>query len=141
MSEETYNGWTNRETWALNLWLTADHGLYEMTREQVYNARELAISNARHAGFGITGPGTRFHSTQEWMESGLGIAYIARKIGDAVRAFWGELTDPDEGLLPAETIITMLRDIGSEYRVNWGELGSSWLADLGDELTDLGDSE
>ncbi|CAN5328684.1 hypothetical protein BH09PAT4_BH09PAT4_06530 [soil metagenome] len=25
---ETYNGWTNRETWLVNMWLNADRGHY-----------------------------------------------------------------------------------------------------------------
>ena len=29
MTNETYNGWTNRETWLANLWLTNDQGIYE----------------------------------------------------------------------------------------------------------------
>lgn len=126
MTEETYNGWTNR----VNLWLTNDQGLYEATRERVRDARELAISNARHVGFGTTGPGTRFYSTQAWLESSLGTAYIAHKISDAIRKFWDELTDPGEGLLSIETILAMVRDVGSEYRVNWDEIGAYWLSDL-----------
>src|SRR5262252_131537 len=34
----TYEGWENRETWCLNLWLANDEGLYNMTRER---AQEL----------------------------------------------------------------------------------------------------
>lgn len=26
--DTTYNGWTNRETWLVNLWLTNDRGTY-----------------------------------------------------------------------------------------------------------------
>lgn len=32
---ETYEGWKNYPTWAVNLWLSNDEGLYEMTREAV----------------------------------------------------------------------------------------------------------
>ena len=35
MTTETYQGWTNRETWAANLHLSNDEGLYTMTRELV----------------------------------------------------------------------------------------------------------
>ena len=31
-STETYNGWTNYETWACNLWLTNDEGMYHWSR-------------------------------------------------------------------------------------------------------------
>jgi len=29
MDNETYNGWSNRETWAANLWMTNDPSSYE----------------------------------------------------------------------------------------------------------------
>jgi len=35
MSNEQYNGWTNRETWLTNLWLTNDQGTYEYVVESL----------------------------------------------------------------------------------------------------------
>lgn len=34
MSDKTYNGWTNYETWNLALWLDNDQGSYEHWRER-----------------------------------------------------------------------------------------------------------
>lgn len=33
--DTTYNGWKNYPTWAVNLWLSNDEGLYNATREIV----------------------------------------------------------------------------------------------------------
>jgi len=33
MTEKTYNGWTNYETWNVALWIGNDEGLYNMARE------------------------------------------------------------------------------------------------------------
>lgn len=35
--DQTYNGWKNYPTWAVNLWLSNDEGLYNSTRELVRN--------------------------------------------------------------------------------------------------------
>jgi hypothetical protein len=32
-NDQTYNGWTNYETWSVKLWLDNDHGTYERTQE------------------------------------------------------------------------------------------------------------
>lgn len=105
---ETYNGWTNRETWALNLWLSNDEGLYEMTRERVAEALGDAV-NVWKDGSDDRAP---------------------RIAGEAVKDLWDELTDVQELILPADEIISMVKDVGSDYRVDWDAIGAHWLADV-----------
>jgi len=33
MKDDTYNGWTNYETWCVNLWLDNDQGTQEMVQD------------------------------------------------------------------------------------------------------------
>ena len=39
MSENGYNGWSNYPTWAVNLWLSNDEGLYHATLDIVESAK------------------------------------------------------------------------------------------------------
>lgn len=40
MTKNEYNGYTNYETWAVNLWLQNDQGLYNTIKEFVNDAKE-----------------------------------------------------------------------------------------------------
>lgn len=115
-TDDTYQGWKNRETWALNLWLTNDQGLYEMTRERVSQALAAAILPGWAVG---TAPGE--FDVKRWK---------ARAAGEAVKDFYDELTDPSEGLMTPENILVMVKDVGSDYRVDWDEIGAYWISDL-----------
>jgi hypothetical protein len=105
-----YNGWTNRETWALNLWLTNDQGLCEMTRERVAEA----LKNA------TVPEGIRVDELRDV------------HAGEAIKALTGDLFDPEEQLMSPENIIIILSDVGSLYRVNWDEIGEHWLPEDGE---------
>lgn len=38
---QTYNGWTNHETWVVNLWMTGDPGYYDQLCEIVSSGDSL----------------------------------------------------------------------------------------------------
>lgn len=45
MKDKKYNGWTNYETWAVNLWVGNDPNTENMARELAVRARTLAPRN------------------------------------------------------------------------------------------------
>ncbi len=92
-SGDTYNGWTNRETWAMALHLTNDECLYD-------EARRVVAAGTRRGRFGAA---------------------------DALEDWTRELLD-GYGLGARETL-TMLRDIGSLWRVDWREVAESLVAE------------
>jgi hypothetical protein len=49
MTDETYNGWTNRETWLVHLWLSNEPATYETARELARTSQsDLAAGTAIH---------------------------------------------------------------------------------------------
>jgi hypothetical protein len=43
---QTYNGWTNYETWCVHLWLTNDEGTYNYWREEAERHQVEAPAHA-----------------------------------------------------------------------------------------------
>jgi hypothetical protein len=55
VSDEGYQGWTNRETWAAHLWLSNDPDVFVWAREQTADtlktAFEVAAASREASGF------------------------------------------------------------------------------------------
>lgn len=104
MSEE-YNGWVNRETWALNLWLGNDEGLYNEVREIAERATSEYVVACDSYGMEPTDGGRAFR---------VGEAILEWVRDDLFTGNYGDVTD-------------MRSEVGSLWRVDEFELGSAWV--------------
>mgnify|MGYP003334426584 FL=1 len=58
--DETFNGWSNYETWNVSLWIANDEGLYEIAREyKTYSALLFTLQEAY--GLKQTPDGVKFN--------------------------------------------------------------------------------
>lgn len=98
MTDETYNGWTNYPTWAVNLWLSNDEGLYLGAR-----ARTSAVLNEEHptSEYWTVEESQRFNvadTLKSWVEldlaPDLGASFAADLLGYALgQVDWNEIAD------------------------------------------------
>ncbi len=116
MSDETYNGWTNRETWAVALHINNDQGWQESVMEEL-RATIGDDPNPDDENVGMT----------DWEAGEMVRENVERVI--TVDGY-AEMTGEDH--LPRELSV-IAEDIGSLYRVNWSEIGASFLSDLAEE--------
>ena len=106
-NEERYNGWSNRETWAVALHINNDQGW----QEGVLEALRATYDEAK--GWSLRAAADVIHENVEEVLDGL----------------YAAATDNDND--KARSDYTMIReDIGSLWRVDWTELGAAFLSDL-----------
>lgn len=94
---DRYNGWTNRETWALNLWLTNDESLLDSA------IADIAVVYAENFNGAIYQP-------------------LVNACAEALENWWNETTLPQACEPVTYDMFLMLHDIGSIYRVNFAEI-------------------
>lgn len=120
-SSETYQGWTNRETWVVALHINNDQGW----QESVHDALRAYVDSI---------------SVRALIDGNLTRDHVAA--GEIVRENVEEMLDPNSDLhlgaggtlkWYAESIWPVVEDIGSLWRVNWTELGRSFLEDLAEQ--------
>lgn len=81
VESEEYNGWCNRETWACNLWLSNDQGMYNAVRERIAESDDAAAA-VQEFTEEILGDGSLDQDTERAM---------ARDIGSLWRVDWREI--------------------------------------------------
>jgi len=99
--DKTYNGWTNYETWATNLWIDNDESLQNEAREQTRNARENPEKN-------VFCPG--------------GVREVRFTLADAIKRWVTDGLLPDLGACLAADLLG-----AAVSEVNWLEIADSWL--------------
>jgi hypothetical protein len=107
MESQEYQGWTNRETWATNLWIENTQGLSQIVAD--YAKQEI-----------------EGHDEGEEINSYYLGEVIRNFIEDEILAF--------HNVKASEEAFNMLTDIGSLYRVNWRELADYYLSVMRENL-------
>ena len=108
MCDQTYSGWTNRETWALMLWINNDEGFQTLAHEWIkdyVSDYDLDDTNRTYSAS---------QGLQWWVEYTFTRSGYAEYFGDN----W-----PD-------TLADIAEDIGSLYRINFYECAESILSDM-----------
>lgn len=118
MTDDTYNGWANRETWAVALYVNND----QRWQESVLDALREAVGEV------IVG------------DSGYEYADVPLKdweAGAIVKEMIEELAYHiiDEPETTTRELRQAFEDIGSLWRVDWDALGAAFLADIAEDAS------
>lgn len=117
MSDEGYNGWKNYPTWAVNLWLSNDEGLYAWTLEAVEDEYKDA-SNCLNVRDGIwtLDEARRFNTADRLREMVEELPHMSDE------------TFPTSGI-PADLYGWALG------QVDWTEIADAWIENVCEQVT------
>lgn len=105
---EEFNGWKNRETWALALWLDNEQSWQEKTQE-------LAISALNRTPL---------------MEPENRVVIATSKLADSLRDWVEDDLLALGNILRTQVLFNMLTDIGSLYRVDYREIAKGYIEEM-----------
>ena len=112
--KDEYNGWTNRESWAMALWLDNEQSTQEATLEKV---REIikGIDNDERV------------KDKTWSRN----EAILFRTADGLKEWLEEMRlDAFEDPANHKEALKMWEDIGSEYRIDWHEVAKHFIQDI-----------
>jgi hypothetical protein len=110
---DTYEGWTNRETWAVALHINNDEGWQESVHDALRGYRDGVVPKVTPESVRLAG-GIIRESVEQVLDP------------DAIEVGMGS----DYAVHYVQHILPIAREIGSLWRVDWDELGAAFLADL-----------
>jgi hypothetical protein len=114
-NDQEYNGWSNRETWAIQLHLSNNEGDYDLMRE---TAREILSEEHTPGTFAFTSAvGAMANYIKEWTEEVFNDVLYAHENGstnEAGRSF--------------------VADVGSWWRADFYEIAEHWIDEAREEL-------
>lgn len=109
MSDDTYNGWKNYETWVVNLWLSNDGPLYRETLARTEAAMDAAEADQIEHLY--------------WTEE----QCLRFGVADALKAWVTDDLAPDLGASFASDLLA-----ASLGEVDWSEIANAWIASVVD---------
>lgn len=110
MTNQEYNGWYNRETWATALHINNDQALQELAQDYALTALNEHANDSSDK------------------ESNISSAIYC--LEDTLQNWICEDLLTLENVTGNQALFNMLTDIGSLYRVNWSEIADSFISEL-----------